>query len=423
MSGLLGRVLGLGRDAAPATIGYKEAKKLARDGDVEARRPLAADVGMRPEILYFLAGDPSPIVRREIAANASTPRQADRVLAEDVDDEVRCELAQKIGRLVPRLSDEEKDQLRELTFEILDMLARDQLPQVRRIVADEIKQCENVPRAIVHRLASDVELVVAAPVLEYSPLLSVADLLEIIESEPVQGALGAIARRREVSAPVADAVAATDDGDAIADLIANPGAEIGEQTLDGIIDRAPGMESWHTPLLDRPELSVRAVRRIAKFVALRLLRMIEDRHDLPAETVHEVRKAVAQRIEKAGVDGDLGAAGDADEAFTAGAINDESILAALDRGDRDFAVRALALEAKVPADVVQRVLDSRSAKSVTALAWTAGLSMRTAIQLQLRLAKVAPSAVLNAKDGLDYPLTPDELRLHMELFTNRAGGG
>ena len=362
-------------------------------------------------------------MRREIAANASTPRQADRVLAEDVDDEVRCELAQKIGRLVPRLSDEEKDHLRELTFEILDMLARDQLPQVRRIVADEIKQCENVPRAIVHRLASDVELVVAAPVLEYSPLLSEADLLEIIESEPVQGALGAIARRREVSAPVADAVAATDDGDAIADLIANPGAEIGEETLDGIIDRAPGMESWHKPLLDRPELSVRAVRRIAKFVALRLLRMLEDRHDLPAETVHEVRKAVAQRIEKAGVDGDLGAPLDADEAFTAGAINDESILAALDRGNRDFAVRALALEAKVPADVVQRVLNSRSAKSVTALAWTAGLSMRTAIQLQLRLAKVAPSAVLNAKDGLDYPLTPDELRLHMELFTNRAGGG
>ena len=125
MSGLLKRVLR--RDGEG--IAYKEAKKLARHEDVEVRAALAARDDVRPEILYFLAEDEEPAVRRVIAANAYTPRQADRLLAEDVDDEVRRDLALKIGRLAPQLSAEQKDQLREITFEILSILASDQFPQ------------------------------------------------------------------------------------------------------------------------------------------------------------------------------------------------------------------------------------------------------------------------------------------------------
>ena len=67
---------------------------------------------------------------------------------------------------------------------------------------------------------------------------------------------------------------------------------------------------------------------------------------------------------------------------------------------------------------MRKVVAAQSAKAVTALAWAAGFSMRTAIQIQLRVAKIAPKAVLNAKGGVDYPLTPDELKMHVELFAN-----
>jgi len=397
-------------------LDHDQAKALARSSDPEVRRRLAERGDVLPEILYYLAEDDSPAVRRGIAANAAAPRHADRLLAEDVDDEVRCDLAQKIARLIPRISEAENDRLQELTFETLDVLARDRLPQVRHIVAEEIKNCISAPRRVVRRLARDVELIVAAPILEYSPLLSDDDLREIIDNTPIDGAVSAISRRTPVNAPVADAIAAGDDREAIATLLANPSAQIREETLDSLIERAAEIEIWHEPMVGRPDLSVRAVRRISNFVALSLLRVLEERHDLPGEAIAEVRRAVARRIEEAGVDGDIDARREARMAFDDGLLDDEAILAAINRGDRDFVVEALALMATAAPTKVKSVVGDKQPKSITALAWAAGLGMRTAMEIQLRVAKIPATAVLHAKDGLDYPMSEAELIWHANLI-------
>ncbi len=416
MSGFLNRIFRRNGAKTAESISYEEAKRLARHIDESVRAKVAARDDVRPEILYFLVDDDSPAVRRALAANDYTPRQADRLLADDADDEVRCDLALKIGRLMPQLSDEQKDHLHNLALEILDVLAQDQLPRVRQIIAEEIKQCATVPNNIVQRLARDAELIVAAPVLEYSPLLSDDDLLEIVASQPVQGAMSAISRRESVSTTVSDAVAASGDADAVAALLGNASAQIREETLDQIIDQAPNEERWHKPLVDRPDLSVRAVRRIASFVAFSMLRVLETKHDLPPEAADAVRKAVAQRIEKSGVDGEMAAPLKARAMFDDGTLDDQAVLDGLNRGDYDFVKESLALMAELPPRIVEKVIDSESAKAVTALAWAAGLDMRTAIQIQLRAARIAPTEVMNAKDGIDYPLTDEELQWHVDLF-------
>jgi len=79
---------------------------------------------------------------------------------------------------------------------------------VRQIVAEEIKACPNVPKRLAVSLAHDVEETVCGPVLEYSPLLSDEDLLEIVATTRVQGALEAIARRRSIDGSLADAIVA-----------------------------------------------------------------------------------------------------------------------------------------------------------------------------------------------------------------------
>lgn len=397
-------------------LSYDDSKNFARDHDGETRRKLAARRDVRPEILYYLAADKLVEVRREIATNTQTPRQADRLLVDDVDDEVRCELARKIGRLAPSLSQEEKDQIYRLTFEILDTLAHDELPRVRQIVAEEIKLSDSIPRDIVQHLARDVELVVSAPVLQYSPLLGDRELLEIIESKPVQGALAAISNRDSVRPPVVDAIAERGDESTIAALLANPSAQIREETLDSLLDRAPEAPSWHQPLVERPELSLNVVRRIAKFVALALLRILDERSDLPEESAAEVRRAVAQRIDKEGVAGGTDAGLNAEKAFKEGSIDDEMVQSSIDTGDHDFVAKALALKAGLPVEVVERVIALQGAKSITALVWKAGLSMRTAIQVQLRVARVPPMEILNAKDGTDYPLSEEELQWHADMF-------
>ncbi len=123
MKGALKRLLkGL---SGNKSMTYEEAKELARHSDRKVRRKLAASEDAKAEILYFLAEDPSPEVRREIATNAATPRQADLLLAGDSDHRVRCGIAAKIAKLAPGLTADEQDKVSCMTYEALDILARD----------------------------------------------------------------------------------------------------------------------------------------------------------------------------------------------------------------------------------------------------------------------------------------------------------
>ena len=112
------------RKLIPQDITYEEAKTYARAPDRDVRSELASREDVQPELLYFLADDKDPEVRRSVAANNATPRQADLVLARDKDDDVRCDLALKIGRLIPGISQMQNERLQEVTLEVLGVLAR-----------------------------------------------------------------------------------------------------------------------------------------------------------------------------------------------------------------------------------------------------------------------------------------------------------
>jgi len=93
------------------TPSYDEAKRVAAKGDAKARAELASHEDLAPEFLYFFATDEDPAVRKAVAKNDGSPLQADLVLAKDVNQQVREELAYKIGRLIPTLTDHEYLQL------------------------------------------------------------------------------------------------------------------------------------------------------------------------------------------------------------------------------------------------------------------------------------------------------------------------
>src|SRR5262249_45623255 len=156
----------------------------------------------------------------------------------------------------------EREHVCDLTLETLQRLATDQLPRVRAILAEEIKHLACVPKDIIDKLARDLDETVSVPVLEYSPLLSDTDLLEIVATARAQSALSAVARRRGLSENVSDAIVASLDIPSVAALLANPSARIREGALEKIIDNARSIESWHGPLVMRTDLSLRAIRRI-----------------------------------------------------------------------------------------------------------------------------------------------------------------
>ena len=255
------------RKLIPQDITYEQTKTFARAKDPNVRSELAGRDDVQPEILYFLSEDEHAEVRRNVAANIATPRQADLVLTRDKDDEVRCDLALKIGRLIPGISQMQNERLQEATLEVLQILARDQLPRVRAIIAEEIKHATKVPQPVINKLARDVELIVAAPILEYSPLLADHDLLEIIHAGVTKGGLSAIARRPKVSQKLAEAIFDAGDIAASASLLANPNVKLRPAMLDKVAETAEHHEPLHEPLARRPELSIGAIRRVTAFVS------------------------------------------------------------------------------------------------------------------------------------------------------------
>lgn len=305
-----------------------------------------------------------------------------------------------------------------MVFDILGTLARDALPRVRRILSEEPKDAANVPPGVVECLARNDDDAVAVPVLGNSPLLSDAVLIEIIRGKPVRGALGAIARRKGVGPAVSDAVVAAEDEAAIAALLANSSAQIREEALDRLVERAPGVESWHAPLVARPKLSPRAIRRLSGFVPESLLDVLASRRDIDRETAELVADAVRQRLD----DGDGGVEDDpegrAERMHRAGKLDEAAIVAALAKGDWAFVTAALALQAGLPRRAVQKAVPLASAKGIAAIAWKAGLGMADAVQLQLRLSRIAPAKVLHPRGGGAFPLSTDEMEWQREFFAS-----
>jgi uncharacterized protein (DUF2336 family) len=401
---------------------YERDKVRAAHSDAVVRRDLAREHGARPEILYYLANDRAATVRREIAANPQTPFQADLLLLKDPDADVRGDLALKLARLLPDLGPEAQSQLRDRVVEMIRVLAQDQVVRIRAIVSEALKDIGNAPPDLILALSRDMELVVCGPVLRFSPLLTDDDLLVIVAAPLARGARKAIAQRDGLAADLADAIADVGDEAAIAALLANPSAQIREETLDLLVDRAPAHPTWHPPLVDRPVLPARIVARIAGFVAAALLRRLEQRQDLDPASREAIASAITARLAEPDMVAERKAANSKETAEdralklkAQGRLDETSVVAALDSGDRAFAIAALGLLSGLGSALAGKILSARGAKGIVALAWKAGLSPRLATQIQLRLAGIPPKQLLQRRTG-DWPMNTEEMTWHLDFF-------
>jgi uncharacterized protein (DUF2336 family) len=424
LKGLFTRKQANTTEATPTS--YEDQRRQVQAREASVRGQLASRADTKPEILYYLADDADGSVRRAVAANHATPVQADVMLARDDDDDVRSELAEKIAKLAPEMGADERDKVRELTLEVLEILANDHLPRIRAILSEQLKHTENVPAHIIRRLAEDMETIVAAPVLRFSPLLSDDDLLEIIRSTRADGALAAVAERRNIGTGITDALIRTEDAEAVAVLLANDSAQIREETLDWLVERANNVEEWHNPLVHRKELSVDAIHKLARFVAGSLVKVLARRNDLDADTAAALAEQIRTQLdedETADETGEAGAEGSettdqrVKRMLADGMLDEEAVISAVNKGDKEFVTQALAVLANLPAEGVGRMISIRNASGVTAAVWKAGLSMRTAVKVQSRIARIPPPRMLNARNGTDFPLSESELQTQVRIMS------
>ncbi|NQW00858.1 MAG: DUF2336 domain-containing protein [Rhodospirillales bacterium] len=425
MKSIIGKLFGSGKGRE---VTYDQAKELANHKDDEIRRELASQPEIRPEILYYLTDDPSPVVRAEVAKNQATPAQADLLLAKDRDDDVRVDLAAKISRLAPGLSANEHDQVKVMAYEALEILARDQVVRVRQIISETLKDIADAPPEIIRQLAWDAEALVSGPILEYSPVLTDNDLLEIIKQSGSGSNLKAISKRSKVSESVVDAIVETSEEDAIGFLLANKSAQIREETLDKIIAEAINVESWHAPLVVRPRLSETAAMNLARFVAENLLTALTSRKDFAPEVIAAVRTVVNKRLES------QDAASVADEESTdtplqeahaqasklhgEGALTEAAVLKAMDRNQRTFVVAALSVLTDLTIIKMEKAVRQKDPKGMVAIAWKAGLSTKVIEALQRDISGIAEEKIIKPADNGLYPLSDSDLEWQFEVMTD-----
>ncbi|MBF0374130.1 MAG: DUF2336 domain-containing protein [Alphaproteobacteria bacterium] len=419
--------MNVGQPLPPTPLSYEQARDMAAAAEPRLRAELASRPDLPPEVLYYLASDTDAAVRLAVAGNPSTPAKGNLLLADDAEEGVRSALATKIGRHGHRAMPAKSQSV---TRDVLDRLARDQIARVRAVIADALKDMPGVDHTLIALLARDSEIIVAAPILEYSPVLTDDDLLGIIIANPVEGALAAISRRAYVDPRVTAAIVASSDTRAITHMLKNANAHLQESTLDALIERAADEPAWQAPLVYRPELTENAAQRLAELVATHLFDRILARKDLPPAAVQAVAKVVQARLKEQAAQGAVEApryGPDIEDRYAPflenaraqhaqGRLDEVALMVSLLTDREDDLVAGLAVRADLPMPAVLDMVASQSPQAMCALAWAAGLSALFAVELQLRLARIAMDSVMQpAKDG-GHVLGESEMRWQIEMF-------
>jgi len=360
------------------------------------------------------------------------------------DEQVRLLLSQKLETLTHGLPDEAQSRMRQQAYEALTRLVTDEAERVRAAIANAVKDLADVPKGLILALARDSSVMVAEPVILFSPLLTSEDLLALVAAAPSPGTVAAVARRPGIEEMISDAVVASADAAAIHALLDNPSAQIREAALDALAAASAYHADWQEPLVRRPVLPPRAARVLSEIVATHLLRTLAARTDLDgALAARLAERLIPDAVESDararqdrhnaiirygasvpatdGVDASAAAVvAEAHRLSRAGLLNEQALLGAVRRGDAPMAAALLAVAADVPIDVVERAATLRSAKGLVSLVWQAGFSMRAGGAVQGLLGMLPPGAVLAAGSGGSFPLSGDEMRWQVSFLSGEG---
>src|SRR3954464_12595640 len=257
------------------------------------------------------------------------------------------------------------------------MLLDDASPLVRQAMAEVFCQSADAPPAIVQALSAD-QPSVALPVLEHSPLLIDADLVDIVATGNSEMQC-AIARRVTLPAAVCAAIAEVGTPAAALELIENPYAELAPFSWDRIVARHGHLAAIRESMLVLEDLP--AATRLALVAKLSdtLAQFVVARNwlsaDRAARMAGEARDRSAINIAARSQGEDIG--GLVRHLRATGQLTAGLILRALLSGNLELFDHALTELSGLPRARVSALLSGRGGAGVEALLKRAGLPEST----------------------------------------------
>jgi uncharacterized protein (DUF2336 family) len=257
------------------------------------------------------------------------------------------------------------------------MLLDDPSPLVRQAMAEVFSRSAEAPAAIVQALSLD-QPSVALPVLEHSPLLIDADLVDIVATGDSVTQC-AVARRNRLPASVCAAIAEVGSAAAALELIENAYAELAPFSWDRIVERhghlAAIRESMlvleDLPAATRAALVAKLSETLAQFVVARNWLSAERAGRITSEARDRSTLNIAARSRGEEMRGLVA------HLRVTGQLNAGLILRALLSGNLELFDTSLAELSDLPQARVSALLHDRGAAGLQALLRRAGLPEST----------------------------------------------
>ena len=424
--GFLSKILGKEKKKASIVakqerdpVRYDAEREKAKSKSVKDRLDLAKNPQTHLEILYYLSDDQDKKVRRAVAGNPSTPVHVSEALATDEDVDVKIALIKRLSELLPDLSQDQYAHLYAFAAQALGVLALDEVLKVRLALSSALKDELYAPPEVAAQLARDLERQVSEPILKFCTAVSDDVLVDILTQHPQNWVVEAIAARVGLGDSVSTAVVQTNQTKAGQILIENKTAKLSDEAIDDILRQAPEKPEWHKPLALQSHLPARVMRQIIMFVDSSIQKLIFERTDMDQDTRDELMDTVNRRVnflvdekgERVTPREKVALLDKQKE------LNDDSIKDALALREYDFVYAALSHKSGLTEDIVKKMINTGSAKAVTAIVWASKMKMRTSLEIQKTLAKIPPRELMYPKNGDEYPMSDSDLKWQVDFFS------
>ncbi|MGD0847966.1 DUF2336 domain-containing protein [Bradyrhizobium sp.] len=257
------------------------------------------------------------------------------------------------------------------------MLLDDASPLVRQAMAEVFARSAQAPAAIVQALSVD-QPSVALPVLEHSPLLIDADLVDIVATGNCETQC-AIARRIHLPASVCAAIAEVGTPAAALELIENAYAELAPFSWDRIVERHGHLAAIRESMLVLDGLPAATRAALVAKLSDTLAQFVVARNWLSADRAGRVTSEARERstVNIAAVSRGDDMSGLVQHLRATGQLTAGLILRALLSGNLELFDSALAELSGLPRARVSALLHDRGGASLQALLRRAGLPEST----------------------------------------------
>jgi uncharacterized protein (DUF2336 family) len=188
-----------------------------------------------------------------------------KALAENRAGFARSALFDRVSHLLFEGEGELSPEVRTLIDQILTGLITHVEKEVRKKVSVRLSTLKTAPHDLTKLLASD-EIEIARPILHHSPVLTDADLIEVIDNQTTDHRL-AIAKRPVVHADVSAALIAAKEPKVVETLLANLGAAIPRAVFGDLVALSEKVDSIRRPLVARKDMPKDLAHKMFWFVS------------------------------------------------------------------------------------------------------------------------------------------------------------